>query len=143
MGKFPGITHPSAARQQSSKYFLLPLDLHVLGLPPAFNLSHDQTLQLKFWLNPKVQLNEFCLCMLRELLSLMFSTSHKRRRNKSLSTSSTTVNVHTDLLVCLIVKERFGSSFRSEEAAYFTHSHFSVKNFFKFFFALLSSLASK
>jgi hypothetical protein len=24
----------------------LPLDLHVLGLPPAFNLSHDQTLQL-------------------------------------------------------------------------------------------------
>ncbi len=26
-----------------------PLDLHVLGLPPAFNLSHDQTLQLKFF----------------------------------------------------------------------------------------------
>ena len=25
----------------------LPLDLHVLGLPPAFNLSHDQTLQFK------------------------------------------------------------------------------------------------
>src|SRR3990167_6080247 len=24
----------------------LPLDLHVLSLPPAFNLSHDQTLQL-------------------------------------------------------------------------------------------------
>src|SRR5690606_31742664 len=23
------------------------LDLHVLGLPPAFNLSHDQTLQFK------------------------------------------------------------------------------------------------
>ena len=29
-----------------------PLDLHVLGLPPAFNLSHDQTLQFKIlWLN--------------------------------------------------------------------------------------------
>ena len=27
---------------------MLPLDLHVLGLPPAFNLSHDQTLQFKF-----------------------------------------------------------------------------------------------
>jgi hypothetical protein len=27
---------------------VLPLDLHVLGLPPAFNLSHDQTLQFKF-----------------------------------------------------------------------------------------------
>jgi hypothetical protein len=25
---------------------LLPLDLHVLGTPPAFNLSQDQTLQL-------------------------------------------------------------------------------------------------
>ena len=23
-----------------------PLDLHVLGIPPAFNLSQDQTLQL-------------------------------------------------------------------------------------------------
>ena len=28
---------------------LLPLDLHVLGLPPAFNLSHDQTLQFKIY----------------------------------------------------------------------------------------------
>jgi hypothetical protein len=28
----------------------LPLDLHVLGLPPAFNLSHDQTLQLRSFL---------------------------------------------------------------------------------------------
>ena len=26
---------------------VLPLDLHVLGLPPAFTLSQDQTLQLK------------------------------------------------------------------------------------------------
>jgi hypothetical protein len=25
----------------------LPFDLHVLGLPPAFTLSQDQTLQLK------------------------------------------------------------------------------------------------
>ena len=25
-----------------------PLDLHVLGIPPAFNLSQDQTLQLIF-----------------------------------------------------------------------------------------------
>ena len=27
---------------------MLPFDLHVLGLPPAFNLIHDQTLQFKF-----------------------------------------------------------------------------------------------
>ncbi|MCT2404512.1 hypothetical protein MNL79_12450, partial [Acinetobacter baumannii] len=27
--------------------YLLPLDLHVLSLPPAFYISHHQTLQLK------------------------------------------------------------------------------------------------
>ncbi len=27
-----------------------PLDLHVLGLPPAFVLSQDQTLKLKSWI---------------------------------------------------------------------------------------------
>ncbi|RMS29885.1 hypothetical protein ALP70_02919, partial [Pseudomonas savastanoi] len=45
-GRFLGITHPSAARHQV-QVPVLPLDLHVLGLPPAFNLSHDQTLQFK------------------------------------------------------------------------------------------------
>ena len=46
LGRFLRITHPSAARQQEQAP-LLPLDLHVLSLPPAFNLSHDQTLQFK------------------------------------------------------------------------------------------------
>ncbi len=35
---------------------MLPFDLHVLGMPPAFNLSHDQTLQFntsKLHLLPK------------------------------------------------------------------------------------------
>ena len=44
---------------------MLPLDLHVLSLPPAFNLSHDQTLQLKIVcanipLKKHSLLNEFC-----------------------------------------------------------------------------------
>ena len=48
VGSFPGITHPSATRQPERQAFLLlPFDLHVLSLPPAFNLSHDQTLQFK------------------------------------------------------------------------------------------------
>ena len=34
---------------------MLPLDLHVLSLPPAFNLSHDQTLQFKVFDQPKGQ----------------------------------------------------------------------------------------
>jgi hypothetical protein len=38
------VRHSSA----SSKLDLLPFDLHVLGMPPAFNLSQDQTLQFKF-----------------------------------------------------------------------------------------------
>ncbi len=47
-GSFPDITHPSATRHPRSKLPLCyPFDLHVLGLPPAFNLSHDQTLQFK------------------------------------------------------------------------------------------------
>ena len=46
MGRFRSITHPFAARQHVL-LLLLPLDLHVLGTPPAFNLSQDQTLHLK------------------------------------------------------------------------------------------------
>jgi hypothetical protein len=52
---------------------VLPFDLHVLGLPPAFTLSQDQTLHLKLQ-NPKVQYLECrarsrhqllaCICML-------------------------------------------------------------------------------
>ena len=37
---------PVRHSSSSSKLEMLPFDLHVLGLPPAFNLSHDQTLQL-------------------------------------------------------------------------------------------------
>ncbi|WP_234025971.1 hypothetical protein, partial [Salmonella enterica] len=32
---------------EARRLFLCPVDLHVLCLPPAFNLSHDQTLQFK------------------------------------------------------------------------------------------------
>lgn len=44
-GKFLRVPHPSAARRQFVLLRIaLPLDLHVLGVPPAFNLSQDQTL---------------------------------------------------------------------------------------------------
>ena len=33
-------------------YPALPFDLHVLGMPPAFNLSQDQTLHLELLPNP-------------------------------------------------------------------------------------------
>ena len=38
---FPRVPHPSA-----TDILLCPFDLHVLGLPPAFVLSQDQTLKL-------------------------------------------------------------------------------------------------
>ena len=44
---FPRVTHPSAA-----DVLLRPLDLHVLSLPPAFALSHDQTLKLDLNFEP-------------------------------------------------------------------------------------------
>ena len=40
-GRFPRVTHPCAA-----PVLLQALDLHVLGMPPAFVLSQDQTLRL-------------------------------------------------------------------------------------------------
>ncbi len=40
------LTRPPLDAEGAST-FSFPLDLHVLGLPPAFNLSHDQTLQFK------------------------------------------------------------------------------------------------
>ncbi|OGL34225.1 hypothetical protein A3F64_00725 [Candidatus Saccharibacteria bacterium RIFCSPHIGHO2_12_FULL_42_8] len=40
-GEFPRVTQPFAARVPRRA---LPLDLHVLGTPPAFILSQDQTL---------------------------------------------------------------------------------------------------
>jgi hypothetical protein len=43
------LTRPPLVSKKAS-FLLLPLDLHVLSLPPAFNLSHDQTLQFKCFL---------------------------------------------------------------------------------------------
>ncbi len=42
---FPRVTNPSAAPVPTE--VVRALDLHVLGVPPAFVLSQDQTLKLK------------------------------------------------------------------------------------------------
>ena len=49
------VTHPCAGRQQKQAS-LLPLDLHVLGLPLAFILSQDQTLRCKSFKNKILRL---------------------------------------------------------------------------------------
>ena len=49
---YPRVTHPSATKLSSIRKFpLTPFDLHVLGTPPAFILSQDQTLMLKFFVS--------------------------------------------------------------------------------------------
>ena len=46
------VTHPSAAKTNSQQADCLsPLDLHVLGTPPAFVLSQDQTLMFDLYQN--------------------------------------------------------------------------------------------
>ena len=45
LGRFLRVTHPFATLLAPEGAFAF--DLHVLGLPPAFNLSQDQTLQFK------------------------------------------------------------------------------------------------
>ena len=62
-GRFLRVTQPSATRQHSHSFLdyyeaktpsqensenLFPFDLHVLGTPPAFILSQDQTLRYSF-----------------------------------------------------------------------------------------------
>ena len=44
---FSRVTHPSATRLYLKQaFYITPFDLHVLGTPPAFVLSQDQTLRL-------------------------------------------------------------------------------------------------
>ena len=54
------VTHALLTRpplkQLIASYSLSPLDLHVLGTPPAFILSQDQTLMLKSFVLPELNL---------------------------------------------------------------------------------------
>jgi hypothetical protein len=50
-GRFLRVTHPSATRHPTILLWsVLPFDLHVLSMPPAFNLSQDQTLHFISWM---------------------------------------------------------------------------------------------
>src|SRR6266568_5119132 len=51
-GRFPRVTHPSA-----TPGLLQAFDLHVLGMPPAFVLSQDQTLKLACMTGPASSLS--------------------------------------------------------------------------------------
>ncbi len=96
IGQIPRHYSPVRHSSPESKLSVLPSDLHVLGLPPAFNLSHDQTLQFKFDLLKPVQRcssvkrhNEFHYVFTRE--ALIFFTSGDADINPA--------SAHTDCLI--------------------------------------------
>ena len=61
----PRVTHPSATQSQSSSSEeskeSASFDLHVLGTPPAFILSQDQTLVIRTWIRSFRILRSFTL----------------------------------------------------------------------------------
>src|SRR5699024_12667499 len=74
---------------ETVSFFLLPFDLHDLGQPPAFNLSHDLTLQFK----------SFMLKELNFVMNYVFTLEtwysfFVLRRQESVSSSA-----HTDCLI--------------------------------------------
>jgi hypothetical protein len=80
MGTFPRVTHPSATDTRRC-----PFDLHVLGLPPAFALSQDQTLKLEILISAghyvidgvcTLEQRFHCLC---ELQNVVPPKSHRPR----------------------------------------------------------------
>src|SRR5215207_2318539 len=76
--------HSSPVRRSPPGCPALPLDLHVLGLPPAFTLSQDQTLQLDL-LTYVYYLRSSSLhkCLLVTPLISMDFNSIKRRPHKT------------------------------------------------------------
>ena len=74
------VTHPCAGRQQKQAS-LLPLDLHVLGLPLAFILSQDQTLHCNvvvcfLAINSRIIDKVFCIpCFLNQYVKNLFLIS--------------------------------------------------------------------
>ena len=79
LGRFRSIAHPFAARQHVLLR-LLPPDLHVLGTPPAFNLSQDQTLHLKIAIFSKgVSIGPYAGLFTVHLLDIWYSVNALQR----------------------------------------------------------------
>ena len=121
-----------------SKLGSFPLDLHVLGLPPAFNLSHDQTLQFTIivmltrhqkvtkahqtWL--KGQTNSFNHALMREHQSVLLESLALIIGDLSPSSA----NAHMNYLIKLL---KSGSwAVPPDRGAHTTRSVRKVKGFF-------------
>ena len=93
---------------------MLPFDLHVLSMPPAFNLSQDQTLQFNTFAHQSI-----LTCFL-----LLFG-------NVNISFFSCRLSIYQGAhTVCLLV---FLMILPRRRAAYSTLSQLLVKRFFHYF----------
>ena len=115
-GQIPTRYSPVRHSSPESKLSALPFDLHVLSIPPAFNLSQDQTLQFKFdsYLWQPIFLTRNSIELTLE--SLVDLWSHQSQRS-----------THTNYLSDLLKSFR---TFRPGKTAYFTDLQSGVKNFF-------------
>ena len=92
---------------------MLPFDLHVLGLPPAFNLSHDQTLHFKFF---------FMTCF-----SLTFNFFDVSLITQVFFFFALALSAHTDCLYCFVKELHV---FAVTTGAYITAFFFSLQYLF-------------
>ena len=74
-GTFPRVTHPSAT---------ISFDLHVLGLPPAFVLSQNQTLKLSFDLTNHPLEYGRLLCCISISIAFFDENPFKQKEDRSL-----------------------------------------------------------
>ena len=105
------VTHPSATKIQKQAH-VSPFDLHVLGVPPAFVLSQDQTLHRV--VSPNQYLYQFWNLLIanRSQLLLWFYTLFWVLiiDSNSLESESTRVPVFLAFLYCSVFKmQRFHS----------------------------------
>ena len=131
----PRVTHPSATKWESKSEIVQALnlqwatsfDLHVLGMPPAFILSQDQTLQKKYFLKLKLFVLTNCeltFCSVFKDHSLLFTRSNSIIPNKKII-----VNTFFDFLLFFYLT---CSPFKRHDTN-ITNQKNNVNTFFQFF----------
>ena len=106
IGRLPTCYSPVRRWLQRSKLLICPLDLHVLGTPPAFVLSQDQTLQKVFDLLIKIK--------------VLFRSMSKRLLELTLT-----------FLFCLVFKDQF---IVKRQLLYFNTQAIRCQQLFYFYF---------
>ena len=99
---FPRVTNPSAARSRR-----IALDLHVLGVPPAFVLSQDQTLKLKsicmLILDVRTSAHRICCSNKFSLLFVVLQLT-KLTRSRPNSEADTRLSLNTKIGASLLAR---------------------------------------